>query len=115
LQRILKLSVFKQALGVLRQAKCYGDGGAGEEGSYGLAAVTTRTVFDSVTAEYTYSYVFCANDGDFFSNELLGNASYANFEIMSALINNISRVDDLQDLLDMADQAQQYSRMGGAN
>ena len=72
----------------------YSDGGAGEEGSYDLAAVTTRTVFDSVTAEYTYSYVFCANDGDFFSNELLGNASYANFEIMSALINNISRVDD---------------------
>ena len=66
---------------------------AGSQKSYDLAAVTTRTVFDDITAEYTYSYVFCANDGDFFSNELLGNASYANFEIMSALINNISRMD----------------------
>ena len=65
----------------------------GTRQSYDLAAVTTRTVFDSITAEYTYSYVFCANDGDFFSNELLANASYANFEVMSALINNISRVD----------------------
>ena len=65
----------------------------GVEGAYDLAAVTTRTVFDGITAEYTYSYVFCANDGDFFSNELLGNAAYANFDIMSALINNMSRVD----------------------
>ena len=64
-----------------------------EQNSYDMAAVTTRTVFDSKTAEYTYSYVFCANDGDFFSNALLGNAAYANFDIMSALINNISRVD----------------------
>lgn len=66
---------------------------AGSQKSYDLAAVTTRTSFNNVTAEYTYSYVFCANDGDFFSNELLGNASYANLEIMSALVNNISRVD----------------------
>lgn len=66
---------------------------AGTKKAYDLAAVSTRTVFDNKTAEYTYSYVFCANDADFFSNSLLGNASYANYEIMSALITNISRVD----------------------
>lgn len=66
---------------------------AGTNKAYDLAAVTTRTVFDNTTAEYTYSYVFCANDADFFSNELLGNAAYANNEIMAALITNISRVD----------------------
>lgn len=66
---------------------------AGEAMSYDIAAVTTRTEFDNKTAEYTYSYVFCANDGDFFSDALLGNASYANYDIMSALINNISRMD----------------------
>ena len=66
---------------------------AGEMAAYDIAAVTTRTDFDSITAEYTYSYVFCANDGDFFSNDLLGNAAYANFDIMSALITNMSRMD----------------------
>jgi len=71
----------------------HGKNGAGEKKSYDLAAVTTRSVFNNETTERTFSYVFCANDGDFFSNELLGEASYANFEIMSALITNISRVD----------------------
>ena len=65
----------------------------GTQKSYDVAAVTTRAVFDNITTEYTFSYVFCANDGDFFSNELLGNSAYANFEIMSALVNNMSRVD----------------------
>ncbi len=62
-------------------------------GSYDIAAVVTRDNLDSVTGEHTFSYVFCANDPDFFSNELLGNAAYANFEIMSALVNSISKVD----------------------
>lgn len=62
-------------------------------GSYDVAAVVTRDNLNSVTGEHTFSYVFCANDPDFFSNELLGNASYANFEIMSALVNSISKVD----------------------
>ena len=66
---------------------------AEEKDSYDLAAVSVRTCFNNTTAERTYSYVFCANDGDFFSNDLLGNAAYANFEIMSALIDNISRTD----------------------
>ena len=69
------------------------DGKSGESGSYDIASVSVRTCFDNTNANYTYSYVFCANDGDFFSNELLGNAAYANFEIMSALVTNISRRD----------------------
>ena len=60
---------------------------------YDLAAVTTRSSFDSKTAEYTYSYVFCANSKDFFSNEILSNASCANYDVISALINNVSRSD----------------------
>lgn len=64
-----------------------------ETGSYDVAAVVTRDSLNSTTAEHTFSYVFCANDPDFFSNELLGNSSYANFEIMSALVNSISKVD----------------------
>ena len=62
-------------------------------GTFDLAALTVRQSFDSVTAERTHSYLFCAATADFFSNESLGNAAYANYDIMMALINNISRVD----------------------
>ena len=62
-------------------------------GAFDLAALTVRQSFDSVTAEYTHSYLFCAASADFFSNESLSNAAYANYDIMMALINNISRVD----------------------
>ncbi len=62
-------------------------------GTFDLAALTVRQSFDSVTAEHTHSYLFCAASADFFSNESLSNAAYANYDIMMALINNISRVD----------------------
>ena len=62
-------------------------------GTFDLAALTVRQSFDSITAEHTYSYLFCAASADFFSNESLSNAAYANYDIMAALINNISRVD----------------------
>ena len=62
-------------------------------GSFDLAALTVRQSYDSITAEHTHSYLFCAASADFFSNESLSNAAYANYDIMTALINNISRVD----------------------
>lgn len=62
-------------------------------GSFDLAGVTVRESLDSVKNEYSHSYLFCANSTEFFSNELLGNTSYANYEIVSALIENISRID----------------------
>lgn len=64
-----------------------------KKGSLDIAAVTARQEFDSVVAERTFSFVFCASSADFFSNELLGNEAYANYDVTSALINNISRVD----------------------
>ena len=64
------------------------------EGVKNLAAVSTRLELDTYTSEYKYSYLFCAASGDFFSNDLLGNASYANFDIVSALVNNMSRSDE---------------------
>lgn len=80
-------------------AKSYkvGAGGALEvnnEGIMHLAGVTTRLEIDSYTAEYKYSYVFAAPSGGFFSNDMLGNTSYANYDIVSALVENISRVDE---------------------
>ena len=59
-----------------------------------VAAVTTRLDLDQIAAEYKYSYLFCAASGDFFSNGLIGNASYANFDVVSALVENISRSDE---------------------
>ena len=59
-----------------------------------LSAVTTRKEIDSYTAEYKYSYLFCQNSADAFSNEILGNASYANYEVYSALIENMARIDN---------------------
>ena len=70
------------------------DGGQVREDEYlDLAAVTVRYNLDEETSEADYSYVFCANSKDFFSNELLYSTSYANFDIVSALVNNIARTD----------------------
>ena len=66
---------------------------ASSQGLMDIAAVTTRMAINQETAEYDYSYVFCSPSADTFSNELLGNGSYANFEIMSSLVENISRID----------------------
>ena len=65
----------------------------GDAGAYDLAGVTTRMAFDSKTAEYTYSYVFATNTPGFFSDAVLSNASYSNYDIVSALVNNMSRAD----------------------
>lgn len=63
-------------------------------GAMDLVAVTTRTQLDGYTSNYTYSYVVAAHSADFLSSDVIANASYANYDIVSALINNISRVDD---------------------
>ncbi len=64
------------------------------EGVMHLAAVSTRVELDSYTVEYKYSDVFCAASGDFFSNELLGNSSYANYQIVSVLTENLIRTEE---------------------
>lgn len=64
------------------------------KGKLDLAAVTTRMQLDNFTGEYTYSYVFCANSPDFFSSNHLGNPSFANYEVMSALVENVIRTDE---------------------
>lgn len=63
------------------------------KGAMDVAALTARERLDTVSAEYTFSFVFCAASADFFSSELLGNGSYANYDVTAALLNDISRVD----------------------
>ena len=66
----------------------------GLPGTYDLAAVTVRTQIDPNANESEYSYLFCVNSPDFFASSLLSEASYANYDILSAVIDNISRIDE---------------------
>ncbi len=58
-----------------------------------LAAVCTREKMDAHSGEYTYSYVFATNSNEFFTNTLIGSKSYANYDIVSSLVDNMSRTD----------------------
>ena len=58
-----------------------------------LVAASVRSNLDSVSSEWSYSYMFCTNSADFFSNDILGNPSYANYDVMASVISNISRTD----------------------
>ena len=69
------------------------EGSAKDEGERALVAAGVRKNLDSYTAENTTSYLFCSNSADFFSNELLGNSSYANYDVLASVISNISRTD----------------------
>lgn len=65
----------------------------GSEGYKALAAVSTRISLDSETNENSYSYIFASNSKDFYSNDVLGNTAFANYDIMASLISSISRTD----------------------
>ena len=58
-----------------------------------ICAIGLRYGLDSQTLAYSYSYIFCANSASFFSEQTLGNPSFANFDVTSALVENISRED----------------------
>ena len=66
----------------------------GERGKYDIAAICARSTLDSVSNVTTYSYVFCVNSKNFFESKMLGEDSFANYDIVSAVIENISRVDE---------------------
>ena len=64
-----------------------------EYGERTLVAASVRNNLDSYTSEKTSAYFFCTNTADFFSDELLRNASYANYDVLASVISNISRTD----------------------
>lgn len=77
------------------KAKAYNGGDLySEEEALHIASVATRLEINTVTAEYKYSYIMCAASADFFSSDVLGNASNANFDILSALVENMARNDE---------------------
>lgn len=66
---------------------------SGKDGPKTLASITGRKTMSSETGDSTYSYVFCAASADFFSETYLGNASYANYDVVSSLVHNIARLE----------------------
>ena len=66
----------------------------GEAGQFDLAALCVRGVHNSVSNVTSYSYLFCVNSKEFFTSSLIGESSFANYDIVSAVIENISRIDD---------------------
>lgn len=66
----------------------------GEAGQFDLAALCVRGVHSSVSNVTSYSYLFCVNSKEFFTSSLIGESSFANYDIVSAVIENISRIDD---------------------
>ena len=71
--------------------------GSERVGERHLAAVSARMATDAENGNRRYSYIFAAASGSLFSNDLLGNPSLANYEIFSALINNLVRSDRYAD------------------
>ena len=69
-----------------------------DNGKLTLAATTTRMSIDNYTSEYSYSYLFCVNSPDFLKSDYLGNGSYANYDVVSALVQNIARIDEYASL-----------------
>lgn len=63
------------------------------EGVKNLAVVASRQVLNNETGEYTHSYLFCAASADFFADEYLANASYANYDVVSGVVQSMARLN----------------------
>ena len=68
------------------------------EGFKSYASVSTRTFLDHLSGETSYSYIFASNSEHFYSNEILSNTSFANYDILSSLISGISRTERYADM-----------------
>lgn len=95
--------VFTPFLYTSADSLSYAKGQTGEysdlaaEGKQVVAALGSRKTTNSTSGTDTFSYVFCSASPVFFSSEYLGNTSFANFDIVSALVQNICRLDTFAD------------------
>lgn len=85
---------------------------ASDAGVRDICAIALRYGVDSTTLAHSYSYVFCANSAGFFSEQTLGNPSFANFDITSALVENISR-EDVYASMDLGGTSMNSASYGG--
>jgi hypothetical protein len=84
----------------------------GTPGRYDLCALVVRNELDNVENVDTNSFIFCVNSRSFLETELLGNSSYANYDIVSAVVENISRVDKYADI-DLGAPSDNSASLGG--
>ncbi len=70
----------------------------GDPGVYTLAALTARTTIDSYTTEQYVSYFFAAATTGLTMDSYIDAGSYANHDVMLALVTYISGMDDYADL-----------------
>ncbi len=88
--------LFTPFLYTSKDAKQYGTSSynaLAAEGQAVVAAIGGRQTIDENSGEYSYSYIFCAASPDFFSGSTIANPSYANFDVISALVQNIARLE----------------------
>ena len=64
-----------------------------EAGYKTLAAISARSNLDQYSGENTYSFIFATASPEFYSNEVLGNPSFANYDLVLDVFINISRTD----------------------
>ena len=55
--------------------------------------MSTRTHKDAYTGDDDFSYIVASNSEFFYSNDILGNTSFANYDILSSLITTVSRTE----------------------
>lgn len=68
-----------------------------DDGKQIVAALGSRQTTNQDNGNLTFSYVFCAASPTFFSSDILGNTSYANFDIISSLVQDICRLESYAD------------------
>lgn len=81
-------------------------------GAKTVVGASVRSYLDSYTSETTYAYVFCANSEDFFTDKLLSEGSYANYNVVASVVRNISRVDKFASI-DLGGESFNSSSFGG--
>ncbi len=69
------------------------------KGHLALVAAGVRYNLNEYTGDReSTSYFFSSNSAEFFSNEILRNGSYANYDIMASVIDNVTRTDRFADI-----------------
>lgn len=104
-------------LSTSKDARAFGTDALGEVlvRDYGVldtSCVSVRMITDTQSSEKQYSYVFAAASASFLEDEMLSGSAWANYDVVSALVRNISRVDEHASM-DLGGTSLNSSKFGG--
>lgn len=104
-------------LSTSKDARAFGTDALGEVlvRDYGVldtSCVSVRMITDTQSSEKQYSYVFAAASASFLDDEMLSGSAWANYDVVSALVRNISRVDEHASM-DLGGTSLNSSKFGG--